>query len=208
VQIRTIKSIKFDASSDRKRAPLSAPCRTRCRMHRDASLQSPHADAGPVPWYLLPIWLLVFWRIQRLKAWFRAAGGPGSQMLWGVMWNGRVVVIQLSDDLSGHRPGCFRAPVSGRLRLALVAAPSPCPRRTPGLRRDQPSHCDCAAAGAGRVRIGPIPDTCPLPTPNHIRTHPQAPSQAQAQKNRKAKRHPVFQSARNAGSPSRRSGQP
>ena len=55
-----------------------------------------------LPWYLLPIWPLIFWRIQRLKAWFKAAGGPGSQMLWGVMWNGRVVLIQLSDDLSGH----------------------------------------------------------------------------------------------------------
>ena len=85
-----------------------------------------------LPWYLLPIWPLVFWRIQRLKAWFKAAGGPGSQMLWGVMWNGRVVVLQLSDDLSGHRPGCFRAPVSDRLGLALTDATSPCPRRTLG----------------------------------------------------------------------------
>ncbi|WP_340694129.1 hypothetical protein [Hyphomonas sp.] len=85
-----------------------------------------------LPWYLLPIWPLVFWRIQRLKKWFRAAGGPGSQMLWGVMWNGRVVVIQLSDDLSGHRSGIFRAPVSDRLRLALTDTPLPRPRRTPG----------------------------------------------------------------------------
>jgi len=66
--------------------------------------------------------------------WFRAAGGPGSQMLWGVMWNGRVVIIQLSDDLSGHRPGCFRAPVSGRMSFALTGAPLPCPRRAPGIR--------------------------------------------------------------------------
>ena len=85
-----------------------------------------------LPWYLLPVWPLIFWRIQRLKAWFRATGGPGSQMLWGVMWNGRVVIIQLSDDLSGHRPGIFRAPVSGRLRLALTDTPAPCSRRTPG----------------------------------------------------------------------------
>ena len=85
-----------------------------------------------LPWYLLPIWPLVFWRIQRLKAWFRDAGGPGSQMLWGVMWNGRVVIIQLSDDLSGHRSGCFRAPVSGRLRLALSDTTPPCSRRKPG----------------------------------------------------------------------------
>jgi|GEM_PF-2241700 len=57
-----------------------------------------------LPWYLLPIWPLIFWRIQRLKAWFKAAGGPDSQMLWGVAWNGRVVVLQLSDDLSGLFP--------------------------------------------------------------------------------------------------------
>ena len=85
-----------------------------------------------LPWYLLPIWPLIFWRIQRLKTWFRATGGPGSQMLWGVMWTGRVVVLQLSDDLSGHRPGFFRAPVSDRLARALAAAPLPCSRRTPG----------------------------------------------------------------------------
>jgi hypothetical protein len=85
-----------------------------------------------LPWYLLPIWPLIFWRIQRLKTWFRAVGGQGSEMLWGVMWNGRVAVIRLSDDLSGHRPGCFRAPVSERLRLALASTPTPCSRRTPG----------------------------------------------------------------------------
>jgi hypothetical protein len=86
-----------------------------------------------LPWYLLPIWPLVFWRIQRLKRWFRAAGGPGSQMLWGVMWNGRVVIIQLSDDLSGHRSGTFRAPVSDRLKRALKPEThTPCPRRMPG----------------------------------------------------------------------------
>ena len=84
-----------------------------------------------LPWYLLPLWPLIFWRIQRLKAWFKAAGGPGSQMLWGVMWNGRVVIIRLSDDLSGHHPGFFRAPVSNRLTLALAHTPSPCPRRRP-----------------------------------------------------------------------------
>ena len=86
-----------------------------------------------LPWYLLPIWPLNFWRIQRLKAWFRAAGGPGSEMLWGVAWNGRVVIIQLSDDLSGYRPGIFRAPVSDRLALALNPETIlPCPRRMPG----------------------------------------------------------------------------
>tara|TARA_R110001606_G_scaffold264_6_gene1064 strand:+ start:81 stop:464 length:384 start_codon:yes stop_codon:yes gene_type:complete len=72
-----------------------------------------------LPWYLLPIWPLIFWRIQRLKSWFRNVGGPGSEMLWGVAWNGRVMIVHLSDDLSGPHPACFRAPVSDRLASAL-----------------------------------------------------------------------------------------
>ena len=67
-----------------------------------------------LPWYLLPVWPLIFWRIQRLKAWFRDVGGPDSEMLWGIAWNGRVVIVQLSDDLSGPHPGIFRAPVSSK----------------------------------------------------------------------------------------------
>jgi len=103
-----------------------------------------------LPWYLLPLWPLIFWRIQRLKAWFRAAGGPGSEMLWGVAWNGRVVVIRLSDDLSGYRPGTLRAPVSDRLGRVLSGEKplSPLvrsPRRKPG-----PS-----ATRAGRNALGP-----------------------------------------------------
>ena len=95
-----------------------------------------------LPWYLLPLWPLIFWRIQRLKAWFRANGGPGSEMLWGVMWNGRVVVLQLSDDLSGHRPCTFRAPVSDRLGRALSGEDRLSPlvrssRRKPGPRATQ-----------------------------------------------------------------------
>ena len=121
----------------------------------------------PMPglsWYLLPIWPLVFWRIQRLKAWFRANGGPGSEMLWGVMWNGRVVVIRLSDDLSGHRPGCFRAPVSGRLASALLGDEGfnhvRSARRKPGSSAASPA---CVALGPGFRRearaFGVIPDT-------------------------------------------------
>ena len=118
-----------------------------------------------LPWYLLPLWPLIFWRIQRLKAWFRDAGGPGSQMLWGVMWNGRVVVLQLSDDLSGHRPGSFRAPVSDRLHLALssdepLSSLVRSPRRKPGPRATQ---AGLAALDPGFRReewgFGAIPDT-------------------------------------------------
>ena len=113
-----------------------------------------------LPWYLLPIWPLIFWRILRLKAWFREVGSPGSEMLWGVMWNGRVVVIRLSDDLSGHRPGFFRAPVSGRLARALTDTHFPCSRRKPG---PQATLSGRAARDPGfRREYGygsPIPDT-------------------------------------------------
>jgi len=118
-----------------------------------------------LPWYLLPIWPLIFWRIQHLKAWFRAAGGSGSQMLWGVMWTGRVVVIQLSDDLTGHRPGTFRAPVSDRLGRVLASKDllSPLfrsPRRKPGPRAIQAGLAVLdPGLRRGERAFGVIPDT-------------------------------------------------
>jgi hypothetical protein len=118
-----------------------------------------------LPWHLLPLWPLIFWRIQRLKAWFRAVGGPGSEMLWGVAWNRRVVVIQPSDDLTGPHPGIFRVPVSDRLQLALTDTPTPCSRQTPGLWNQYPRHLthtpitenpySTASAPSGAVRAGP-----------------------------------------------------
>jgi hypothetical protein len=76
------------------------------------------------------------------------------------MWNGRVIIIQLSDDLSGHRPGCFRAPVSDRRRLVLTDTPHPCNRRMPGPQAILSGH---AAKDPGFRReygdMGPIPDT-------------------------------------------------
>jgi hypothetical protein len=103
-----------------------------------------------LPWYLLPIWPPIFWRIQRLKAWFRENGYPGAQMLWGVMNNGRVILIRVSDSMSGHRPCSFRPSVSDRLRLALGAAPSPTPDPTSpsGYLNPTPSALT-GAAGAG-----------------------------------------------------------
>lgn len=92
-----------------------------------------------LPWPLLLIWPLIFWRIQRLRAWFRANGRPGSQMLWGITRSGRVVVNLLSDDLSGRRPlqsgfgfepsRPFREAAYGEL---IILTPDPCPRRMPG----------------------------------------------------------------------------
>ena len=73
----------------------------------------------------MPLWPLFFWRIQRLKAWFRANGGPGSEMLWGGMWNGRVVVVRLSDDLSGHFPGSgFGSAKSRSVRNPIPVSPA------------------------------------------------------------------------------------
>lgn len=105
-----------------------------------------------LPVYLLPLWPLIFWRIQRLKAWFRNTGGPGSQMLWGVDRWGRVHVISLSDNLSGRKePGQdFRFKQSRMFREALgfenPASPSPwCPRRMPEppAAQDPGMHREC-----------------------------------------------------------------
>jgi hypothetical protein len=92
-----------------------------------------------LPWHLLLIWPLIFWRIQRLRAWFRANGRPGSQMLWGITRSGRVVVNLSSDDLSGRRSlqsgfgfepsRPFREAAYGEL---IILTPDPCPRRMPG----------------------------------------------------------------------------
>ena len=86
-------------------------------------------------------------------------------MLWGVMWNGRVVVIRLSDDLSGPHPGIFRAPVSDQLGRALSGEDRLSPlvrssRRKPGPRATQ---AGLAALDPGFRRearaFGVIPDT-------------------------------------------------
>jgi|TARA_R110002020_G_scaffold105961_2_gene246836 hypothetical protein len=116
-----------------------------------------------LPWYLLPIWPLIYFRIQRLRAWFKANGGPGSQMLWAVTSHGRVDVVFLSDDLSVHRSCSFRAPVSDRLARALAGETiAPCPlrrqgRRIPVLRT--PAHQFSLGIRLSMEKPGPIPDT-------------------------------------------------
>ena len=92
-----------------------------------------------LPLHLWLLWPLIYWRIRRLKAWFRANGRPGSQMLWGVTRDGRVVVNLLSDDLSGRRPpqSEFGFQPSRHYREAIhgeasILTPDPCPRRMPG----------------------------------------------------------------------------
>ena len=116
-----------------------------------------------LPWYLLPIWPLIFLRIQRLRAWFRANGGPGSQMLWAVTNHGRVDVVFLSDDLS-VQPSCsFRAPVSPRLARALAGETiAPCPLRRQGRRipdRRTPAPQLSLGMRLFMEKPGPIPDT-------------------------------------------------
>lgn len=115
-----------------------------------------------LPWHLLLIWPLIFWRIQRLRAWFRANGGPGAQMLWAVSPTGQVVIVQLSDDLCGRtpaRPGFdyqpsrrFREAVCGEL---IILTRDPCPRRMPGppAARDPGFRQEC------RLYHLPRPDT-------------------------------------------------
>ena len=74
-----------------------------------------------LPWYLWPVWPLIFWRIQRLKAWFQAHGGPGAQMMWGVDARGRVTILALSDDLTGRGPAPLPAPGPSRALCAALS---------------------------------------------------------------------------------------
>ena len=116
-----------------------------------------------LPWYLVPIWPLIFLRIQRLRAWFKANGGPGSQMLWAVTRHGRVDVVFLSDDLSVHPSCIFRAPVSPRLAHALAGETiAPYPLRRQG-RRIPSSGTPAPRLSLGTrpfmEKLGPIPDT-------------------------------------------------
>ena len=116
-----------------------------------------------LPWYLVPIWPLIYFRIQRLRAWFKANGGPGSQMLWAVTNHGRVDVVFLSDDLSVHRSGSFRAPVADRLARALAGESiAPCPLRRQE-RRIPACHTPAPRLSLGlrlfMEKLGPIPDT-------------------------------------------------
>ena len=116
-----------------------------------------------LPCYLMPLWPLIYFRIKRLKAWFRANGGPDSQMFWGLTKTGRVILIRASDDLTGRGPCTFRAPVSDWLEKALSGeylSSTACPPRTPG---PQAIARGLAARDPGLRRdygpMGPIPDT-------------------------------------------------
>ena len=115
-----------------------------------------------LPLHMWLLWPLIYMRILRLKAWFRENGGPGSQMLWGVMKNGRVIVLSLSDDLSVPRPCSFRAPVSGRLGAALSGEDFVRPphlRATPTL---------ASAAPHVLLMLSESANHAPPPTPGHL----------------------------------------
>ena len=118
-----------------------------------------------LPWYLVPIWPLIFLRIQRLRAWFRANGGPGAQMLWAVTSHGRVDVVFLSDDLSVHPSCIFRAPVSDRLGRALAGEDLLSPPLPLQGRRIPSSGTPAPRLSMGirlfMEKLGPIPDTRP-----------------------------------------------
>lgn len=85
-----------------------------------------------LPWYLWPVWPLIFWRIQRLKAWFQAHGGPGAQMMWGVDARGRVTILALSDDLTGRGPAPLPAPGPSRALCAALSGEAFAPPHAAG----------------------------------------------------------------------------
>lgn len=115
-----------------------------------------------LPWYLLPIWPLIYFRIQRLRAWFKANGGPGSQMLWAVTNHGRADVVYLSDDMADIvKHPLVQIPLSRSFNTALAEQyerpAHPCPRRMRGpqvISLGIPAR-DPDLSGY----LGPIPDT-------------------------------------------------
>ncbi|WP_335612119.1 hypothetical protein [Hyphomonas oceanitis] len=117
-----------------------------------------------LPWYLLPVWPLIYVQIRRLQSWFYANCGPESEMHWAVTRHGRVDLIRLSDDMCAT-PKHPWVPIqlSHSFNTALMVempTPHPCPRRTPG---PQAMASEQTARDPGVRRefgcVGPIPDT-------------------------------------------------
>jgi hypothetical protein len=124
----------------------------------------------PLPcmaWYMRRLWPLIFWRIQRLKKWFQDNGRPGSQMMWTVLSNGRVILLRASDDLFVYPPCIIRAPVSARLALALSSEDLPLfplSQRTLASSPVSTAFCGSGPQLSLGIRLsmgtsGPIPDT-------------------------------------------------
>ena len=88
-----------------------------------------------LPWYLVPIWPLIYLRIQRLRAWFKANGGPGSQMLWAVTNHGRVDLVYLSDAMCGKAAHPWVPITLSRCFKTALAEAMPPPLRVQGIRR-------------------------------------------------------------------------
>lgn len=117
-----------------------------------------------LPFHLWLLWPLIFWRICRLEAWYRAAGGPGSQMMWYVDCRGRVRVAWLSDDLSGKGRAARLPQPSARYLAALdgslsdAACPGAPEAAHPRAVGDLVPHAP-ACPGRRRAVAVPIPDT-------------------------------------------------
>jgi hypothetical protein len=106
-------------------------------------------------------WPWLWWQLRAIERW-RQATGRGLLIATDQYGNVHVRWVEDAPD-AAH----VRAPVSVRLARAL-SGDEPfsqfirSPRRKPGLRRDQQSHCDCPAAGpsasAGLANL-PLPHT-------------------------------------------------
>jgi hypothetical protein len=119
-----------------------------------------------LPWYLVPIWPLIYLQIRRLQAWFYANCGPESEMHWAVTHHGRVDLIRLSDDMCGTpKHPWVPIPLSPNFSTALAgesALPThPCPLRRQGRRISIASEQTARDPGVRReYGLGAvIPDT-------------------------------------------------
>jgi len=99
------------------------------------------------PWLWLQLWNLNRWMKESRR------GLLISVDRWGNIY------VNAISDAPGQGPRSISAPVSARLAAALSTEIEISPY--PLLRRDQPSHRDCPAAGAiaGLGRTLPLPDT-------------------------------------------------
>ena len=117
-----------------------------------------------LPWYLVPIWPLIYLQIRRLQAWFYANCGPESEMHWAVTHHGRVDLIRLSDDMCvTPKHPWVPIPLSPNFSTALAgesALPThPCPLRRQGRRIPASrTHSPLPAQGR-RAYLLPLPDT-------------------------------------------------
>ena len=104
------------------------------------------------PWLWWQLRIITRWRIE-----------TGRALLIGTDRRGNIHIRAVGDDPRAPRPGTIKAPVSDRLRSAILGEPDPypCSRRTPGPQAIEAKSPAARDSGLRREPglAGPIPDT-------------------------------------------------